>query len=211
MARHDQRQDRLHMKSRHNAPGNTDKPVNLTVCLNQKDPSYPAALSSYLGKDVPVSISALGNLDILSQSKLAVFCSAECPAELILPTHDLVQTTLTPSIAVISGFHSRGERECLSILLRRTQPIIICPARSLNKMRIRTEYKKPLDQGRLLLLSFFRSHRHRSDIHMALSRNRFVAAMADRILSTPLPAAKQKDSAVTFSVGESPYLHLQAI
>ena len=49
-------------------------------------------------------------------------------------------------------------------------------------MRIRTEYKKPLDEGRLLFLSSFRSHRHRSDIHMALTRNRFVAAIADRIL-----------------------------
>jgi predicted Rossmann fold nucleotide-binding protein DprA/Smf involved in DNA uptake len=85
-------------------------------------------------------------------------------------------------MTVISGFHSPGERECLSILLSRNQPVIICPARSLTKMRIRTEYKKPLDEGRLLLLSFFRSHRHRSDVPMALSRNRFVAALADKIL-----------------------------
>jgi predicted Rossmann fold nucleotide-binding protein DprA/Smf involved in DNA uptake len=49
-------------------------------------------------------------------------------------------------------------------------------------MRIRTEYKELLDQGRLLFLSFFRSHRHRSDVNMALSRNRFVAAIADTIL-----------------------------
>jgi len=154
----------------------------LTVCLNQNDSAYPAALRSYLGKDLPTSISALGNLDIVDQSKLAIFCSAECPTQLIQQTHDLVQTTLTPREAVISGFHSPGERDCLRILLCANQPIIICPARSLSKMRIRTEYKKPLDEGRLLFLSFFRSHRHRSDIHMALSRNRCVAAMADRIL-----------------------------
>jgi predicted Rossmann fold nucleotide-binding protein DprA/Smf involved in DNA uptake len=49
-------------------------------------------------------------------------------------------------------------------------------------MRIRTEHKKALDEGRLLFLSIFRSHRHRSDVPMALSRNRFVAALADRIL-----------------------------
>lgn len=154
----------------------------LTVCLNQNDSSYPAALRSYLGKDIPDSISALGNLDILNQSKLAIFCSAVCPADLILQTRDLVQTALGPRMTVISGFHSQGEREALSTLLRGNQPIIICPARSLTKMRIRTEYKKPLDEGRLLFLSFFRSHRHRSDIHMALSRNRFVSAIADKIL-----------------------------
>jgi predicted Rossmann fold nucleotide-binding protein DprA/Smf involved in DNA uptake len=154
----------------------------LTVSLNLNDSSYPAALRSYLGKDVPSSISALGNLDILNQSKLAIFCSAECPPQLSLQTHDLIQTALTTSVTVISGFHSPGERECLRTLLRGNQPIIICPARSLTKMRIQTEYKKPLEKGRLLFLSFFRSHRHRSDIHMALSRNRFVAAMADKIL-----------------------------
>lgn len=154
----------------------------LTVCLNQNDSSYPAALKSYLGEDGPNSISALGNLDILKQRKLAAFCSAECPAELIAQTQHLIQTSLQPGITVISGFHSPGERDCLSVLLRGTQSIIICPARSLTKMRIRTEYKKPLDEGRLLLLSFFRTHRHRSDVPMAVSRNRFVAALADKIL-----------------------------
>jgi predicted Rossmann fold nucleotide-binding protein DprA/Smf involved in DNA uptake len=154
----------------------------LTVCFDQTDASYPAALRSYLGKNVPASISALGNLDILKKSKLAIFCSAECPAELILQTHNLIETALAPGVTVMSGFHSPGERECLSIFLRGIQPIIICPARSLTKMRIRTEYKNPLDEGRLLFLSCFRSHRHRSDVHMALSRNRFVAAIADRIL-----------------------------
>jgi predicted Rossmann fold nucleotide-binding protein DprA/Smf involved in DNA uptake len=154
----------------------------LTVYLNQDDLSYPAALRSYLGEDVPASISALGNLDILKQSKLAIFCSAECPAELILQTHNLIETALAPGVTVMSGFHSPGERECLSIFLRGIQPIIICPARSLTKMRIRTQFKNPLDEGRLLFLSCFRSHRHRSDVHMALSRNRFVAAIADRIL-----------------------------
>jgi predicted Rossmann fold nucleotide-binding protein DprA/Smf involved in DNA uptake len=154
----------------------------LTVHLNQNDLSYPAALRSYLGEDVPASISALGNLDILKQSKLAIFCSAECPADLILQTHNLIETALASGMTVISGFHSPGERECLRILLRGNHPIIVCPARSLTKLRIRTEYKKPLDEGRLLFLSSFRSHRHRSDIHMALSRNRFVAAIADRIL-----------------------------
>ena len=153
----------------------------LTVCLNQNDLSY-AALRSYLGQDIPDSISALGNLDILNQRKLAIFCSAECPAELVLQTRDLMGKALGSKLTVVSGFHSPGERESLSVFLRGNQPVIICPARSLAKMRIRTEYKRPLDEGRLLFLSFFRSHRHRSDIHMALSRNRFVAAMADKIL-----------------------------
>ena len=154
----------------------------LTLSVNENDPVYPAGLRSYLGENVPPIINALGNLDILNLKKLALFCSTECPAELIKQAQDLIQTALGPKVTVISGFHSPGESGCLSTLLHGNHPIIMCPARSLSKMRIRTEYKEPLDQGRLLFLSFFRSHRHRSDINMALSRNRFVAAMADRIL-----------------------------
>ena len=154
----------------------------LILSVNENDPVYPAGLRSYLGENVPPSINALGNLAILNLKKLALFCSTECPEELIKQAQDLIQTELGPNVAVISGFHSPGERGCLSALLHGNHPIIICPARSLTKMRIRTEYKEPLDQGRLLFLSFFRSHRHRSDINMALNRNRFVAAMADTIL-----------------------------
>ena len=150
--------------------------------INPNDFSCTAALKSYLGASVPGSLSALGNLDILNQNKLAIFCSTVCPAELVTHAQHVIRTGLPSNMAVISGFHSPGERECLSILLSCNQPIIICPARSLTRMRIRTEYKKPLDEGRLLFLSLFRSHRHRSDIAMALSRNRFVAALADRIL-----------------------------
>jgi hypothetical protein len=45
------------------------------------------------------------------------------------------------------------ERECLTILLRGTQTVIVCPARSINGMRIKKEYEKPLKEGRLLFLS----------------------------------------------------------
>ena len=48
-------------------------------------------------------------------------------------------------------------------------------------MRLRTEWKKPLEEGRLLFLSPFPDNRHRGDVEMAFYRNRFVAALADEI------------------------------
>ncbi|OGP27094.1 MAG: hypothetical protein A2038_08940 [Deltaproteobacteria bacterium GWA2_57_13] len=81
----------------------------------------------------------------------------------------------------MGGFHSPVEKECLRILLRGSQPVIICPARSLRKLRIPKQLKKPLDEGRLLFLSPFPDNRHRSDIRMSLHRNRFVAALAEQI------------------------------
>jgi len=64
----------------------------------------------------------------------------------------------TPVSPVISGFHSPIEQECLRILLRGAQPIVICPARTLDAMRIPTECRAAFAAGRVLFLSPF-SHK----------------------------------------------------
>jgi len=149
--------------------------------LRQGDAAYPPALSQYLGKDAPSSIAILGDPQTLNATKLALFCSVKCPARLILQTHDLAHELVQARVTVIGGFHSPVEKECLRILLRGSQPVIICPARSLGKLRISKEWKRPLDEGRLLFLSPFPDNRHRSDVQMSLYRNRFVAALANRV------------------------------
>jgi len=149
--------------------------------IDKSDPEYPNSLIHHLANDAPDSVTAIGNLAILNQRKLAIFCSASCPAEIISQTHDFIQKLVDARVTVIGGFHSPVERECLSILLRGAQPIILFPARSLVKLRIRPEHKEPLEKGRLVFVSFFRSHRHRSDVEMATRRNRFAAAMAEKI------------------------------
>jgi len=150
--------------------------------IDKGDPEYPNSLIRHLPNDAPDSFTALGNLAVLNQQKLAVFCSANCPAEIISQTRDLIEKLADARIAVIGGFHSPVERECLNILLRGVPPIIVFPARSLVKLRIRREHNEPLEKGRLLYLSFFRSHRHRSDVEMASRRNHLAAALADKIL-----------------------------
>ncbi|MBW2737490.1 MAG: hypothetical protein JRE64_01305, partial [Deltaproteobacteria bacterium] len=107
-------------------------------------------MQQHLGKDAPDTITATGNLDILRKNPTALFCSTKCPGDLIVKTYDIAQILRDAGMTVISGFHSPMERECLTILLRGAQPVIICPARSINNMRINREYKKPLKDGRLL-------------------------------------------------------------
>ena len=65
---------------------------------------YPLALAKYLGDRAPKSISGIGNVDILHHQKLAIFCSAKCPGNLILQTYDLAQKLREEGITVISGF-----------------------------------------------------------------------------------------------------------
>jgi len=153
-----------------------------TMILSQDSPGYPSKLKEFLGTDAPKSIVALGNLEIMKHQLLALFCSVRCPGNLILQTHDFVQSLRLDGIPVISGFHSPVERECLTILLKGSSPIIVCPARSLDGMRVPSVWQQPLRQGRLLLLSPFDSGLRRPTAESAIYRNRFVAAMADKVL-----------------------------
>ena len=78
------------------------------------------------------------------------------------------------------------ERECLTILLRGTQLVIICPPRSVNNMRIDKEYKKllkdgPLKDQLLLFLSPFEENQRRIFVQRAYYRNLFVAALSAAI------------------------------
>ena len=149
-----------------------------TDYLKQNDSNYPSNLKKHLGKDAPDIITGLGNIDILRHNSTALFCSVKCPGDLILKTYDLAQILRQAGMTVIGGFHSSMERECLAILLRGTQPVIICPARNINGMRIRKEYKKPLNDGRLLFLSPFKENQHRISVKTSHYRNLFVAALS---------------------------------
>ena len=79
---------------------------------------------------------AIGNLDILEMNLLGFFCSVKCPGSVILKTYDLARELRDAEIAVISGFHSPIEKDCLDHLLKGTQPVAICPARGIENMRI---------------------------------------------------------------------------
>lgn len=127
------------------------------------------------------AVAALGNLDILQTKKLAFFCSVKCPGEIILQAYELAQALRGAGITVMSGFHSPIEKEILKIQSRSPHPIIACPARSIEKMRLPREYKKLLVDRRLLLLSPFNKMIRRSTVETAAVRNQFVASMAEKI------------------------------
>jgi predicted Rossmann fold nucleotide-binding protein DprA/Smf involved in DNA uptake len=148
--------------------------------LPKDDSRYPAGLTRYLGPEAPDAIFALGNVGILKSGALALFCSVKCPGNQIVQTYNLAHKWRNAGEIVISGFHSPMEKECLRILLCSPHPVILCPARSLPK-RAPLEWRRPLDEGRLLVLSAFSEDVSRATVDTAPQRNRFVAALADKI------------------------------
>ncbi len=129
----------------------------------------------------PQKFWALGNLDIISQPKTALFCSARYPGDAILRAYDQAAHWRDTGRCIVSGFHSPVENECLKILLRGKQPVIICLARSLEKMRLPADWQRLLAAGRLLILSAFGGNEHRITSALAMRRNEFVAALANEI------------------------------
>lgn len=148
--------------------------------ISRDDPRYPAGLHERLGTDAPPKLTALGNLELLALPKTALFCSARCPGNVILRAYDKAAQWRDAGCCVISGFHSPVEKECLRIPLRGTQPIIICPARSLPQ-RVPQEWREPLTAGSLLILSAFAGRAHRVTADLASQRNKFVVALADEV------------------------------
>ncbi len=142
---------------------------------------YPLFLSKRLQDNAPKNLYFIGNLDLLEKTKLALFCSIKCPGQKILKAFDFARSLRDSPKAVISGFHSPIEKECLRILLRGQQPIIICLARSLEKMRLPAEWKEGLAEGQLLILSPFPVGQRRFTVELAHQRNLLVAALSDEV------------------------------
>jgi len=150
--------------------------------LQSDHPDYPKTAIQYWDNSALPTISAIGNPKLLQQQPtLAIFCSVKCPGDLILQTYDLAKNLRDTKISTISGFHSPMEKECLMLLLRGTQPIVHCPARSLDNMRLPKEHKTAIQRDRLLMLSPFHSNQSRMTAMLAQKRNHFVAALADAV------------------------------
>jgi len=123
----------------------------------------------------------MGNIDLLNQRLLGFFCSNRCPGEVILRVYDLARQLRAAGVAVIGGFHSAMEKECLDLLLQGKQPIVICPARSIEQMRIPAVWRKQIEQKQLLIVSPFEQQHRRPTKALAEQRNRLVASLASDI------------------------------
>src|SRR3990170_2176867 len=143
---------------------------------------WPRDIDGRLGRDVPSRLWAIGSPEILGEKKVGLFCSVRCPGDAILGAYDSARKLRDESVTVVSGFHSPVEKECLRILLRGKQPIIICLARAIEKIRLPADWRSAVDAGRLLLLSPFKNRPPRPTKESAQRRNEIVAALSDEVL-----------------------------
>jgi predicted Rossmann fold nucleotide-binding protein DprA/Smf involved in DNA uptake len=123
----------------------------------------------------------IGNIDILNRNLLGFFCSVKCPGDIILKTYALARALRNAGITVISGFHSPIEKDVFDLLRSGSQPIVVCPARSIENMRIPKTWKEAIDNSRLLILSPFEKKHKRVTAPLSEQRNRMVAVIAKEV------------------------------
>ena len=159
--------------------GRTGLPVSK---LTPSDPRWPRKLSDHLQSKAPPELWAIGATEILEARKIGLFCSVRCPGDAILGAYDSARKLRDDGATVVSGFHSPVEKECLRILLRGKQPIILCLARAFGKIRLPADWRRALESDRLLLLSTFEKRPPRPDQDSTAYRNECVAALSDEVL-----------------------------
>ncbi len=145
--------------------------------LLENQPNYPSPQLRKMFNQLP-EILYLGNIDLLNFSFTALFCSRKCPGDAILKAYDLARELRDKETPVISGFHTPVEKDMLEILIKGKSPIVICPARRLEGMRVPVKLRKRLEEGTLLFCSIADPKEKRIIAEIAEERNKLVAALA---------------------------------
>ena len=160
---------------------------------------------------LPPETAHLGNLRLLDEPLTALLCSNRCPGDLILKTYDIARAMRNAGVPVIGGFQTPMEKECLRLLLRGEQPVVVCPARGIDNMRIPRNWRPALDEGRLLVLSPFPATARRPTAEFAAQRNELVASLASRIfIAHAAPCSKTEAFARKLAVSGMPLITLDS-
>ncbi len=128
-----------------------------------------------------IDLTYLGNKLILTNHKIAFFCSQKCPSHLILKSYDWAIEQRENGVCIISGFHSKIEKDVLDFLLKGNQPIIMILARNMKK-RFPAEQRKAIKENRLLIISPFDDKVTQNSKESCYKRNEVILELADEIV-----------------------------
>ena len=123
----------------------------------------------------------LGNKELLKKRKVGFLASRKISTLSVLPILDwAMQMSKQEETAIVSGFHSRMEKDVLKILLQGKCGIIIVLARGMYR-KIPLEYTEALLQQRILFISFEKDSVTRVSEISAHRRNEYVKSLADEM------------------------------
>lgn len=123
----------------------------------------------------------LGNKELLNRRKIGFLASRKITSSAILPTLDwAVEISKRTDVAVISGFHSRLEKDVLKFLLQDKCGIIVVLARGMYR-KLPKIYDAAMKENRLLIISLEKETVTRVSERTAHKRNKYVEKLADEL------------------------------
>lgn len=125
-------------------------------------------------------LSYFGNKNIIKNQKTAFLCSRKCPSDIIIKSLDWARDKKNDGDCIISGFHSRIEKDVFNILMKGKQPIILVLARGMKK-HWPAEIKKAIEEERLLVISPFENNVKYITQETANIRNELMTKIAEEI------------------------------
>jgi len=130
-----------------------------------------------MNDDAPLHM--LGDERLLALPKVAFLCSRDCPPDAARKARAWAAAQRESGVVVISGFHSRIEKEVLRELLAGHQPLIVALARGIGN-RVPPELAPPLTEGRLLIVSRYADSVTHACEESCYRRNRLMLELAQR-------------------------------
>lgn len=131
-------------------------------------------------------METLGNTSLLDRKKIGFFASGTIAALSVLPTLDwATEVARREDVAIVSGFHSKMEREVLDFLLRGKCGIICVLARSIYK-KIPDKYREAYNAGRVLFIAPFKTSATMTSCHLCQQRNEYAASISDELVFSSL-------------------------
>lgn len=127
-----------------------------------------------------------GNTDLLQRRKIGYFASGTIASLSVLPTLDwAMEVAKQEEVVIVSGFHSKMEREVLDILLKGRCGIICVLARPIYK-NVPEKFREVFKQGRLLFISHNNSKFTMTSRQICQQRNEYVASISDELVFSSL-------------------------
>ena len=123
----------------------------------------------------------LGNKELLKMKKVGFLASRKISTLSILPTLDwAMKVSKQKDITIVSGFHSKMERDVLKILFQGECGIIVVLARGMYR-KLPKQYEEAMLLNRLLIISYEKESVTRVSEATAHKRNNYVREIADEM------------------------------
>lgn len=116
-----------------------------------------------------------------TESIKSFFCSRSVPSSNLIKIYDWATEIRNQDVTIISGFHSKVEKDVFHFLSKGKQPMKMVLARSMYR-QLPEELKPLVQSGQLEILTLPGLSARLSSQETAMRRNRYMIDMADEVV-----------------------------